>query len=99
MPSGAPMWARSGRCSRVARTWSVESLQTLTKNGADLSARERRRGTTALMWAADAGQPKAVAFLLKSGARVQERSKGDYSPLLMAVRAGSVESVELLVAA
>jgi ankyrin repeat protein len=83
----------------AARTSSVESLQTLLKNGADLSAKERRRGTTSLMWAADAGQPKAVAFLLKSGARVQERSKGDYSPLLMAVRAGSVESVELLVAA
>src|SRR6185503_20354482 len=31
--------------------------------------------------------------------RVRERSKGDYSPLLMAVRSGSVESVELLVAA
>jgi len=103
LTSGADAKATSADGETVlmtaARTSSVESLQTLLKNGADLSAKERRRGTTALMWAADAGQPKAVAFLLKSGARVQERSKSDYSPLLMAVRAGSVGSVELLVAA
>lgn len=83
----------------AARTSSVESLQNLLKAGADLHAKERRRGTTALMWAADAGQPKAVAFLLKAGAALRERSKGDYSPLLMAVRAGSLESVEILAGA
>jgi uncharacterized protein len=83
----------------ASRTSSVETLQMLLKNGADLHAKERRRGTTALMWAADAGQPRAVDFLLKSGARALERSKGDYSPLLMAVRAGSIESVEWLAAA
>ncbi|MEO8256667.1 MAG: ankyrin repeat domain-containing protein [Acidobacteriota bacterium] len=83
----------------ASRTSSVESLRILLAHGAPLGAQEHRRGTTALMWAADAGQPKAVAFLLQAGAGLHERSKGGYSPLLLAVRAGSLESVEILATA
>jgi ankyrin repeat protein len=83
----------------AARSGSVEGIGHLLARGADVRARERRRGTTALMWAADAGHATVAAQLIEAGADVADRSRGDYSPLLIAVRSGSLETVEVLLAA
>ena len=80
----------------VARTGSVEGARHLLARGADVGARERRRGTTALMWAADAGHARLAALLIEAGAKVADRSLGDYSALLIAVRSGSLDTVKVL---
>jgi uncharacterized protein len=58
----------------AARTGNVPVLKLLLARGANIDAREVRRGTTALMWAADNGNPEAARFLLSKGADLSARS-------------------------
>ncbi len=58
----------------AARTGSVPVLKLLLARGANIEAREVRRGTNALMWAAANGNPEAVRFLLSQGADLSARS-------------------------
>jgi ankyrin repeat protein len=54
----------------AARTGVVEAVQVLLDRGADPNAKEERRGTTALMQAADQGHADVAALLIKNGADV-----------------------------
>jgi len=51
------------------------------------------------MWAAEDNRAGVVRLLLEAGAHVDVRTKGDYSALLIAARAGSVDAARALVAA
>ena len=51
------------------------------------------------MWAAEDNRADVVRLLIEAGPRVTTRSKADYSALLIAARAGSLESARPLVAA
>jgi ankyrin repeat protein len=58
----------------AARTGRVPILEVLLANGAQIDAKEKLRGTTALMWAAANSNPNAVRFLVSKGADLSLRS-------------------------
>jgi uncharacterized protein len=58
----------------VSHAGSVEAIRLLVDHGADVNARERRTGTTALMWAAIEDRPEAITALLAAGAEIDARS-------------------------
>ena len=51
-----------------SRNGNPQAVKLLIEAGADVNAREKLRGTTALMWAAEQRHPEAVKVLLASGA-------------------------------
>lgn len=55
-----------------------------------------REGWTPLHYAATGPEPATVAWLLERGARVDSRSPNGTTPLMMAARYGSEQSVDLL---
>ena len=69
-----------------------EWLPKLVAQGAAIE----REGWTPLHYAATGPQPATVAWLLERGARVDSRSPNGTTPLMMAARYGSEESVDLL---
>jgi ankyrin repeat protein len=83
----------------AASTGSVRAVKALLVRGANVNAVENWRGQTALMWAAAEGHSAVVDVLLESGADVQARSKAGFTPLLFAVRQGSVAAVRSLLTA
>ena len=70
----------------AARNGSVAAVRALLKRGAQVGLAESFRGQTALMFAAGEGNTDAAKLLLEFGAKLNERSKGGYTPLLFAVR-------------
>ncbi len=58
----------------VVRTGRVEAAELLIDAGADVNAKERWAGQTALMWAGAQLQPEMVKLLLANGAEVDARS-------------------------
>lgn len=69
-----------------------EWLPQLVAQGAAIE----REGWTPLHYAATGPQPATVGWLLERGARVDSRSPNGTTPLMMAARYGSEESVDLL---
>ena len=69
-----------------------EWLPQLVAQGAAIE----RDGWTPLHYAATGPQPATVAWLLERGARIDTRSPNGTTPLMMAARYGSEESVDLL---
>jgi uncharacterized protein len=69
-----------------------EWLPRLVAQGAAIE----REGWTPLHYAATGPQPATVGWLLERGARVDSRSPNGTTPLMMAARYGSEESVDLL---
>ena len=61
----------------AARTGSVPVMELLLANGAKIDAREKLRGTTALMWAAANSNTDAVRLLISKGADINARSATD----------------------
>ena len=55
----------------ASRTGNVTAIKVLLDSGAQINAKETRRGTTALMWSADQGHAAAVQLLVDRGADVQ----------------------------
>ena len=80
----------------AARNGSVAVVRALLKRGAQVGLRESFRGQTALMFASGEGNIDAARLLLEFGAKLNERSKGGYSPLLFAVRNNRIETVRFL---
>ena len=58
----------------VVRTGRVDAAEVLIDAGADVNAKERWAGQTALMWAGAQLQPEMVKLLLANGAEVDARS-------------------------
>jgi ankyrin repeat protein len=83
----------------AAGTGNLRAVKALLVRGADVNAKEEWRGQTALMWAAAEGHASVVDALIEMGADVRARSKGGFTPLLFAVRQGSVGAVRSLLAA
>jgi ankyrin repeat protein len=58
-------------------------MRALPERGAQVGLTESFRGQTALTFAAGEGDTDAAKLLLESGARLNEHSKGGYTPLLL----------------
>ena len=74
----------------AARTGKVDAVKALLAHGADVNAKEPRRGQTALMWAAAEGNVEVVEALLRAGADFHARLDSGFTPLLFAVREGRI---------
>jgi ankyrin repeat protein len=82
----------------AARTGRLEPVKLLFAHGAKVDAKEQQRGQTALMWAAAENHAEVVRTLIEVGADVNARSNGGFTALLFAVRAGSRDAVQVLLA-
>lgn len=79
-----------------ARTGNVDAVKALLAHGADVNAKETRSGQTALMWAVAEKHPQVARALIEQGADVHARSKGGFTPLLLAARHGDLDSARIL---
>jgi uncharacterized protein len=80
----------------AARTGRADVIEALVKAGADVHAREGAKGQTALMWAAADDNADAIKALVAVGAKLDDRSKGGFTPYLFAVRGGHLAAVRAL---
>jgi len=62
----------------VSRGGNVSAIKLLLDHKANINAKDKLRGTTALMWASEQAHPEAVKLLIASGADVTMRSSPDY---------------------
>jgi len=60
-----------------ARNGSLEAIKILLDHKADVNAKEKLRGTTALMWAVEQVHPAAVKLLIEHGADIRAASNAD----------------------
>src|SRR5579863_916600 len=61
----------------AARNGNVDAIKVLVDHKADVNAKEKLRGTTALMWAAEQVHPEAVKALVAAGADVAAVTNND----------------------
>ncbi len=61
----------------ASRNGDVDAIKVLIDHKADLNAKEKLRGTTAIMWAAEQSHPAAVKLLAANGADVKAVSDPD----------------------
>ncbi len=80
----------------AARTGSVDAARLLLAHGADLHLTEELRGQTALMSAAAGRHAGMVRLLVEHGAEVNLHSRGGFSALAFAARAGGFDAVRVL---
>ena len=78
----------------AARNGRPETLRLLIEAGGDVNARERVRGTTALMWAVAQKNAKAVEVLLAAGADHSAKSGGAGLPRNYLAQRVNVRAVE-----
>jgi hypothetical protein len=97
----------------AARTGSSESIKLLLDRGANVDARDKWYGESALMWAAAQNHGSAVSVLLARDAPVDSRSKlqttanrragqsvlslGNWTPLMYAARENAIDAGRALV--
>jgi ankyrin repeat protein len=61
----------------TARTGNLDAIRMLLDHHADVNAKDKLRGTTALMWATDQMHPEAVKLLIEHGASVGAQTEID----------------------
>jgi ankyrin repeat protein len=80
----------------AARTGALPVVRLLLARGADVNVQEKWKGQSALMWAVAQQHGEVAGALVAAGADVKARSKGGFTPLLFALRAGDRTSVSVL---
>ena len=80
-----------------AKEGNAEIVQKLIHKGADLEIKDRKNGSTPLLWACQNGHLNVVKILLQNGANKFATSKRGNTVLHFAVESGEVELVEMLV--
>ncbi len=61
----------------AARTGNLDAMRVLLDQHADVNAKDKLRGTTALMWATEQSHPEAVKLLVQHGATVGAQTDKD----------------------
>ncbi|HEX5228809.1 MAG TPA: ankyrin repeat domain-containing protein [Bryobacteraceae bacterium] len=61
----------------AARSGNLAAMRVLLDHHADVNAKDKLRGTTALMWATDQDHPEAVKFLVEHGASISTQTDID----------------------
>ena len=92
-----PGYRRGGANEVRANTGSADAVKSLLAYKANVNAKEKQKGQTALMWAIDERHPEAARVLIEGGADVHARSNGGFTPLLFAARRGDLGSASLMV--
>ena len=83
----------------AAGTGMADSARLLLERGADLEAREQKRGQTALMWAAADGHSRTVETLIDLGADVNAASRRGLTALHLSVIKDDRQAIQALLAA
>jgi ankyrin repeat protein len=83
----------------AARTGNLVAVKALINHGANVEAKDDRRGQTALMWAAAEGHATVVQALIDADADFKLRVPSGLSPLMFAVRGGHTDAVRVLLKA
>lgn len=93
--------SRSGDPAIVvaAQRGNLQVLKFLLGKGAKPDLYDRRTGKTALVAAAEIGEPAMIAILLSYEANVNLADRQGETPLMKAARIGSLEAVRLLLEA
>jgi ankyrin repeat protein len=71
-------------------------IKRLLKAGADIEARGKYDGYTALIWAARNNHTETCRLLIKRGANIETKDKEGMSALMWATSFGNTETAELL---
>jgi ankyrin repeat protein len=74
----------------------TDTVQALLAHGADVNAKENRKGTTALFFASVGGHTEMVRALLVGGADVNAKSNNSFTALMAAEMKGNTSIVHLL---
>jgi uncharacterized protein len=61
----------------ASRAGNLDAIKVLLDHKADINAKEKIRGTTALMWASEQAHPAAVQLLISRGANVSAATEPD----------------------
>src|SRR5205807_666428 len=80
----------------IAYTGDVSLLKEMIEKGADVNARVKEDGSTALHTASSVNQVEAARLLLDKGAIVDARNREGRTPLSFAAQSGSPAMVALL---
>lgn len=80
----------------AARQGDLGKLNLLLDDGANIEARDPRRGATALMWSAHEGHNEIVRFLLQKGAAIDASQERQRSALWYAAQQGQQKAAEIL---
>jgi ankyrin repeat protein len=83
----------------AARTGQAGAVKALLVKGANVHAKEAQRDQTAIMWAAGEGHAAVVAELIEHGADFRARLGSGFDTFLLAVRAGSIPTIDVLLKA
>src|SRR5207248_710819 len=94
-----PAAAADTRLADAVQNRDVETARSLLNAHIDVNAPEKRRGQTALMWAAEQKHLDVARTLIEHGANVNARSKSGFTPLLFAAQADDLKMADMLVAA
>jgi ankyrin repeat protein len=78
-----------------AARWHPEVVPALLRRGVDVNA-SNEDGSTALMWAANAGDLATVTALLNAGARLDVTDRWGKTPLMCALRGENLDVVKLI---
>ena len=85
-----------------AKQGNLESIKQCLANGADINAKDKKFGTTPLMYASYSGNDakqrlEIVKYLISNGAKVNEKSNYGDTALIRAMFANDFEIVKLLI--
>lgn len=75
----------------------VDVLEVLVKYGADVNAKHKFAGSTALHFASEMGQVKAISFLCRHGANVEAAKIQGGTPLHIAADSNQTDVARVLV--
>ena len=76
---------------------NADIVQKLIEDGADIEMKDRKHGSTALLWACQNGHTNVVKILLQNDANVFATSYIGITPLHFAAESGSSQTVQMLI--
>jgi len=90
------LWTGESVLMNCARTGAADAVAALIDKGAQIDAKENKKGQTALMWAAAEGHSVVTRILAENGADIRMTSNGGFTPLMFAARSGNPETARVL---
>lgn len=88
----ALLWSGETPLMTAASAGNIDVVKSLLAHGANINAKEPRRGQTALMWAIADGHPEVARLLIDNGADVRAKSYkfGGFRSMVFATYGGDI---------